>query len=199
MIDRSIRRDTIWYILGATSEGRRLLPDYPNPPLSWLNNVLVEEDEAVSAWLLSNPVIEDLLDLLIYCHHPNKVSRELTRALQGYPYLPPGSVDTWSNEWHAREMLRGVEFDPDRRPPDARADPRPADQAGEQQGGDESDALLAALSGRSSDASGAGDGREGSVKMFSSPGGEGMESPAKRIPLALKSSSRLNIQQSAEL
>ena len=96
-------------------------------------------------------------------------------------------------------MLRGGEFDPDRRRPDVRADPGPANEAGEPQGGDESDALLAALSGASSDVSGAGDGREGSVKMLSSPVGERMESPAKRIPLALKSSSRLNIQQSVEL
>ena len=35
--------------------------------------------------------------------------------------------------------------------------------------------------------------------MLSSPGGERRESPAKRIPLALKSSSQLNIQQSTEL
>ena len=199
MIDRSIRRDTIRYILGATGEGRRLLRDYPNTPLSWLNYVFIEDDEAVRAWLLSNPVLEDPLDLLIYCHRPNNVSREPTPALRGHPYLPPGSVDRWSNEWYEREMLRGGEFDPDRRRPDARADPGPANEAGEPQGGDDSDALLAALSGASSDVSGAGDGREGSVKMLSSPGGERMESPAKRIPLALKSSSRLNIQQSAEL
>ena len=96
-------------------------------------------------------------------------------------------------------MLRGGEFDPDRRRPDARADPGLANEAGEQQGGDDSDTFLVALSGMSSDVSGTGDGREGSVKMLSSPGGERMESRAKRIPLALKSSSRLNIKQSAEL
>ena len=67
------------------------------------------------------------------------------------------------------------------------------------QEGDDSGALLAALSGASSDVSGAGDRREGSVGMLPSPEGERRESPAKRIPLALKSSSRLNIQQAAEL
>ena len=35
--------------------------------------------------------------------------------------------------------------------------------------------------------------------MLSSPGGERRESPTKRVPLALKLSSQLNIQQSTEL
>ena len=107
MIDRSIRRDTIRYIRGATSKGRRLLRDYPNMPLTWLNYVFIEEDEAVRAWRLSNPLHEDPLDLLIYCHLPNNVSREPTPGLRGHPYLPPGSVDRWSNERYAREILRG--------------------------------------------------------------------------------------------
>ena len=149
MIDRYIRHDTIRYILGATGKGCRLLQDYPNKPLSWLNSHFIEDDEAVRRWLLSNPVLEDPLDLLIYCHRPNNVSREPTPALRGQPYLPPGSVDRWSNEWYAREMLCGGEFDLDRRRPDARADPGPANEAGERQGGDDSDALLVALSGAS--------------------------------------------------
>ena len=37
------------------------------------------------------------------------------------------------------------------------------------------------------------------MKMLSSPGGERREFPTKRIPLALKSSSRLNIQQLTKL
>ena len=134
MIDRSIRRDTIRYILGATGEGRRLLRDNPKSPLLLLNYACIEDDEAVKTWLLSNLVLEDLLNLLIYCHRLNNVSREPMPALRGHPYLPPGSVDRWLNEWYAREMLDGGEFDPDRRQPNARADPRPANKAGEPQG-----------------------------------------------------------------
>jgi len=95
MITRSIRHDTIRYILGATGEGRRLLRDYPNTPLSWINYVFSDDDEAVRAWLLSNPVLEDPLDLLIYCHRPNNVSREPTPALRGHNYLVPGAVTNW--------------------------------------------------------------------------------------------------------
>ena len=80
-----------------------------------------------------------------------------------------------------------------------RANPGPANEASEPQEGDDYDALLVALSGALWDVSGAGDGPEGSVGMSSSPGGERRASPAKRIPLALKSSSRWNIQHLGEL
>jgi hypothetical protein len=159
-----------------------------------MNYVFIDDDEAVRAWLLSNPVLEDPLDLLVYCHRPNNVSREPTPALRRHNYLHKGAVSNWAREAVARAQLQGGS-----KQPDARADPRPANGAGEMQEGDDSGALLAALSGASSDVSGAGDRREGSVGMLPSPEGERRESPAKRIPLALKSSSRLNIQQAAEL
>jgi len=37
IITTSIRLETIWYILGATGEGGRVLRDYPHTPLSWIN------------------------------------------------------------------------------------------------------------------------------------------------------------------
>jgi len=80
-----------------------------------------------------------------------------------------------------------------------RANPGPANEAREPEEGDGYDALLVALSGVSWDVSGPGNGREGSVWMSSSAGGERRESPAKGIALAPKSSSRLNIQHSPEL
>jgi len=63
MITRSIRYETIRYILGATREGRRLLRDYPNTPLSWINYFFIDDDATVRAWLLSNPVLDDPLDI----------------------------------------------------------------------------------------------------------------------------------------
>ena len=84
------------------------------------------------------------------------------------------------------------------RHPEARADPGAANEAGEPQEGDDSHDLHAGLSGALSDISGARDGPEGSVGMLSSPSGERREYSAKRIPLALKLSSRLNIQQSTD-
>jgi len=179
MITRSIPHETIWYILGATGKGRRLLRDYPNRPLSWINYFFLDDDEAVRAWLLSNALLEDLHDLLISCHRPNNVSRELTPALRGHNYLVPGAVTNWANEAIARDQLRGGSFDPKARRPEPRANPGPANEASEPQEVDDSDALLVALSGASWDVSGGGDGPEGSVGMSSSTGGERGESPAK--------------------
>jgi len=95
--------------------------------------------------------------------------------------------------------LCGSSFDLEARPPEPRANPGPANEASEPQEGDDSDALLVALSGTSLDVSGTGDGPEGSVEMSSSASGERRESPTNSIPLALKSSRRLNIQHSVEL
>jgi len=107
MITRCIRHETIRYILGATGEGGRLLQDYPNMPLLWINYILIDDEEAERAWLLSNPVLEDPLDLLIYCHGPNNVSREATPALRLHNYLVPTAVTNWANEAIARDQLRG--------------------------------------------------------------------------------------------
>jgi len=189
----------IRYILGATGEGCRLLRDYPNRPLSWIKYVFIDHDEAERAWLLLNPVLEDLLDRLLYCHPPNNVSREPTRTLRGHNYLVRGAVTNWANEAIARHQLRGGSFDPKPRRPAPRGNPGPANEARELQEGDASKALLVALSSGSLAVSGARDGREGSVGMSSSAGGERRESSAKRIPLALKLSSWLNIQHSAAL
>jgi len=176
MITRSIRHETIRYILGTTGEARRLLRDYPNMPLSWINYVFIDHDEAVRAWLLSNPVLEDPLDLLIYCHRPNNASREPTPVLRGHNYLVPGAVTNWANEATAGDQLCGGSFDLEARRPEPRANPGPANEASEPQEGDDSDALLVALSGASWDVSGAGYGHEGSVGMSSSAGGKRGES-----------------------
>jgi len=160
---------------------------------------LIDDDEAVRAWLLSNPVLEDPLDLLIYSHLPNNVSREPTPALRGHNYLVPGAVTNWADEAIARDQLRGGSFNPEARRPEPRANPGRANEASEPQEGDDDDALLVALYGASWDVSGAGDGREGSVGMSSFAGGETRESHTKRIPLALKLSSRFNIQHLVEL
>jgi len=113
MMMRSIRHETIRYILGARGEGRQPLGDYPNMPLWWINCVFIEDNKVVRAWLRSNPVLEDPLDLLIHCHGPNNVSREPTPALRGQNYLVPGAVTNWANESIARDQLRGGSLHPE--------------------------------------------------------------------------------------
>jgi len=128
MITRSIRHETIRYRLGATGVGQQLLHDYPNTPLSWINYVFIDNNEAAMAWLLSNRVLEDLLELLIYCHRPNNAISEPTPALRGHNYLVPGTVTNWANEAMARDQWRGGSFDPEPRRPDPRANPGQANE-----------------------------------------------------------------------
>jgi len=168
MIMRSIPHETIRYILGATAEGRRLQPDYPDTPLSWINYVFIDGDEAAKAWLLSNPVRENPLDLFLYCHYPKNVSSEPTPALRGHNYLVLGAVTNWANEAIARDQLGRGLLDLESRRPEPRANPGPPKEASEQQEREDSDARLVALSGGSCDVSGTGDGREGSIGMSSS-------------------------------
>ena len=136
MITRSIRHESIGYIIGATGEGRRHLRNYPNTPLSWINYFFIDNDEAVRAWLLTNPVLDNPLDLLIYCHRVHRESREPTPELRGHNYLVQGPPANW--EARAGAQLRGGSQQPEARHPEARADPRPANEAGEQQEGDNS-------------------------------------------------------------
>ena len=68
IISRTVPYNAIRYILGATGEGCKELCLHPAFPLSYINYVFIENDEEVRAWLLSNPVLEDPLDLLVYCH-----------------------------------------------------------------------------------------------------------------------------------
>jgi len=196
---RSIRHETIPYILGATGEGHRLPRDYPNTLLSWINYVFIDDDEAVRPWLLSNPVLEHPLDLLIYCCRPHNVSRELTPAFTEHNYFVPSAVTNWANEAIAQDQLPGGSFNPKGRRPEPRANRGPANEGIEPPEGDDSDALLVALSRVLLDVSGAGNRRESRVGMSSSAGGGRRESRMKHIPLALQSSSRLNIPHSAEL
>jgi len=145
MITTSIQHETIRNILGATSERHLLLRDYPNTPLSWINYVFIDDAEVVRAQLLSNTVLEGLLDLLIYCYRPINVSRAPTAALRRYNYVVPGAVTNWANEAGAQDQLREGSFDLEARRPEHGGNPGPANKASKLQEGDDSDVLLVAL------------------------------------------------------
>ena len=73
----------IRYILGATGAGRQQLRLDPGAQLSYIDYVFIENDEDVRAWLLSNPVLDDPLDLLVYCHSPRDSGQVAHSALEG--------------------------------------------------------------------------------------------------------------------
>jgi len=68
MISRNVPNDRIRYILGATRESHQRLRRVPSERVSCIDYVFIDRDETVRAWLLSNPVLDDPLDLMIYCY-----------------------------------------------------------------------------------------------------------------------------------
>ena len=56
------------YILRATNEDGQQLREDPALPISWGDYVFINSHEGVRAWPLSNPLLKDLLDHLVYCH-----------------------------------------------------------------------------------------------------------------------------------
>jgi len=88
--------NAIRYILGATGEGRLQLCLHPAFQLSYIDYMFIENDEGVRAWLLSNPVFEDPLDLLVYCHRLATRERPATAPLRGDDYLQENAITNWA-------------------------------------------------------------------------------------------------------
>ena len=203
MIQRTIQETRIRYILGATGKGRRQLRRSPMLPISWVEYVFIDSDETARAWLLSNPVLDDPLDLLVYCDRVNR-DGAVTRAGATPPqrrneYLPIDAVDYWANSPAARIGQMHVRApEPDVDDGDGQSDSdRQADAAAERQEQDASHFPQGKLSGSLS-APDVTTGHEGSVRSLPSPVGDDIESAAKRIPLAVKSLNRLSTQESSE-
>jgi len=65
-----VLHNAVHYILGTTGDGRQQLCIHPGFQLSYIDYVFIESDQDVGAWLLLNSVLEDPLDLMVYCHDP---------------------------------------------------------------------------------------------------------------------------------
>jgi len=87
-----VPHNIIRYILGATGEGRQQLRLHPGAQLSYIDYVFIENDEDVRACVLSNPVLDDPLDLLVYCHRPETRGRLPTPPLRGHNYLRENAI-----------------------------------------------------------------------------------------------------------
>jgi len=97
MISRNVPNDRIRYILGATGEGRRRLCRVPSERVSCIDYVFIESDEMVRAWLLSNPVLDDPLDLMIYCYRDEGDTRPATPSLRAHKYLHVDAIADWAD------------------------------------------------------------------------------------------------------
>jgi hypothetical protein len=183
IISRTVPHNAIRYILGATGEGRKELCLHPAFPLSYINYVFIENDEDVRAWLLSNPVLEDPLDLLVYCHRRYTADRVPTPPLRRHNYLPENAIADWARQAGARTGIQAPRKE-------VRPDPGPANAGGNQ--ANDSPLFLPVSSSSSSDVSDAGEGCEAIIGTSPSPVADPTESPHFRIPLAIQSPSKMN-------
>jgi len=123
IIARTVPHNAIRYILGASGEGRHQLRLHPAFQLSYIDYMFIVNDEGVRAWLLSNPVLQDPLDLLVYCHRPATRERPATPPLRGHDYLHESAVANWAQHAAGRHGLQAPRGD-------AGADPGPANALG---------------------------------------------------------------------
>jgi len=177
MIYRSVPYHGIRYILGATGEGRRRLRRSPMRELDSMDYVFIDSDKTVRAFLLSNPVLDDPLDLMVYCYRDRGSERQDTRALRRVDYLNDNDVRNWAHDpaqrigqMHSPELF----------------DNRPADR----EGSDADDGHEDDTSHLSKSSSGLSDSAHGSEILFPilpRPRVGHAKWPANRIPLLAKS------------
>jgi len=184
MIYRSVPHHRIRYIHGATGERRRRLCRSPMRELDSMDYVFIDSDETVRAWLISNPVLDDPLDLMMYCYRDRGSGRQDTPVLRGVAYLNENDVRNWAldpaqriGQMHSRQLF----------------DESPADR----QGSDTDDTRENDTSHLSESSSGLSDSAHGSEILFTilprRPVGHA-KCPANRIPLLAKSLSEQNRQ-----
>ena len=190
MIYRKIHHHRIRYIIGATSEGRAKLRTSPNDPLTFLESIFIYNDEGVRTRLLSNSVLDDLFELMVYCYLDRNDNRQNMAEPRVFLYLIEDAVRNWARDLAAR--IGQVHFralQPDARPDSGQAKEGQANEAEEAFEDDRSH-----FSDTTSDAAEALDARDDLSGIFPSPVGERAESPTNHFPLAVTSSRLLNRQ-----
>ena len=128
----------IRYIPGATGEGWQQLHVHPGTQLSYIDYVVIKNDEDVRAWLLSNPVLEDLLDRLVYCHRPETRGRLPTPPLRGHNYLGENAITNWTSTAAPGNRIQAARSD-------TRTDPGPFNARGEPEQRDDSHLFLPSI------------------------------------------------------
>ena len=195
MISRNVPNDRIRYILDATGEGRRRLRRVPSERVSCIDYVFIDSNEMVRAWLLLNPVLDDPLDLMIYCYRHEGDTRPATPSLRAHQYLYEDAVTDWaaSAAGHMGNMhYRAPYVLP-------RFDYGNANRSGNHQDGDAPSVSLPGLSGSSSDVADSRRKGQDSPGMPPAPVGDTVESLMARTPLAVKSLNPLNVAMSSDL
>jgi len=195
MILTNVRNDRIGYIPGTTGEGRRRLCRVPSKRVSCIDYDFIDSDETVRTWLLSNPVLDDRLDLMIYCYREEGHTRQATPSLRAPQYLHEDVVADWADSavgHMGNKHYRAPYVQP-------RFDYGNANRSGDHQDGDAPSVSLPGSFGSSSDVADTRRKGQDSPGMPPPPVGDTVASAMARTPLPVKSLNRLNVPISCDL
>jgi len=190
IISRTVPPNAIRYILGMTGDGSKELCLHPMFPLSYINYVFIKNDEDVRAWLLSDPVLDDPLDLLVYCHRRYTADRVLTQPLRSHNYLPENVIANGARQAGACTGIQAPWKE-------VRPDPGQANARGNQ--ANDSPPFLPVSSSSSSDVSDADEGCEAIIGTSPSPVADPTQSFHFRILLVIQSPSTMNTHHGGDL
>ena len=183
IIARTVPYNAIRYILGPTGEGRHRLCLHPAFQVSYIDYMLIENDEGVRAWRLSNPVLEDRLDLLDNGPRLATLKRPPTPPLRGNDYLHKNPVGNWAQYAAGRQGLQALRGD-------VGADPGPTNALGKK--GNDSPLFHPGSSSLSSVVPDAGEECDASHRTSPSPVEDPGEFAAFRIPHGIQLLSQMN-------
>jgi len=68
--------------------------------LDRMDYVFIDSDETVRAWLLSNQMLDGMLDLMVYCYRDRSSERQDTLAVRTVDNLNQNDVRSQAVIWH---------------------------------------------------------------------------------------------------
>ena len=73
-----------------------------------MHYVFIDSNQTVRAWVISNPVLDDPLDLMVYCYCDRCSERQDTPSLLRVNYLNLNHVQNWAR--NPAQLLRQMHF-----------------------------------------------------------------------------------------
>jgi len=149
----------------------------------------------VRAWLLSNPVLDNPLDLMLYCYSDESYTRPATQSLRVYQYHDKDTGADWAD--CAAEPMPNMHYRAVYLPP--RFDYRNANRSGDYKARDAISVSLPGSLRSSSDVAGTRGKRQDSTGMPPLPVADTVESALASTLLSVQSLSQLNVPMSSDL
>jgi len=98
MIYRTVHHHQIRYILGTTGAGCSWQSSHGDQPLSSWDYIFIENDESVRIWLHSNQILDEPLEMKVYCYRDQRDRSQNTLLLTRVNYLAQDNLRHWARD-----------------------------------------------------------------------------------------------------